>query len=147
MDHVSADKTRDKTAGRVIRWLVFIPAAIAFSVALRFAVVLSCRVILGKSSAVGVVADILIGAIAFIWAGAVIAPSRRSGTAITLASVYTVLCVLVELFRETIGIESVSHSVRLLAIVAGSLAGLFLALRQIKSDVKRDTIRTPMPEA
>lgn len=82
---------KPRPAVSALRWIVALPAAIG-SYGLANAIAMLFSGLAGDSSYhVGHYASALISPIAFIYVGAMVAPSRRSATAVVLTVLYTIL--------------------------------------------------------
>lgn len=116
-----------------MRWFLFVPVAILCSIGVRFWLrVFFNQGFSGSPQPAAIAGDIFLGAAVFVWVSAIVAPTNRPRAAITLATVYGVLFLLVELFRPPLEIEPLPHIVRLAVAVVGALCGLFLARTHIK---------------
>ncbi len=129
--------TRSRTE-TILRWVLFVPAAIVASNVAQFLLTLMSRAFFGPrdsasvAQAIGLGLVVFVGAALFVWVGASVAPERHRKTAVTLFWVYTFLFTVVELFRAPAEFEPLSHPVRLGLAILGAIAGLSLALFQIK---------------
>ena len=139
----------NKTApGTVIRWIIFLPAALLSLAAVQVIVILGLAALTGFARLTGLswVASFynfvcypvcfFFESLVFVWIGTLVAPARKRKTAFTLFWVYSILCYSLEVSDIQFTQRPVSQGTLCFFAILGALCGLCLTLYQISAQSK-----------
>ena len=133
------------TLGTVIRWILFLPAALLSFAAVQVVVVLGLATLTGlvRLTKLFWLASFyevacypvcfFFESLVFVWIGALAAPARKRKTAFALFWVYSILCYSLEVSNIQFTPRPVSQGALCFFAISGALCGLCLTLHRLKS--------------